>query len=96
MVQQKEDQEKWQQELERKIKAEKAKREAGRDAGTYRKGDERILRQGDFVARVLADAHEKLKRKYRLAAGGYTLDSLIERGVHLVRERQYSIEPKKC
>ena len=44
---------------------------------------------------MLADAHEKLERKYRLAAGGYTLDSLIERGVPLVRERQYSIEPKK-
>jgi REP-associated tyrosine transposase len=126
-----------------------------REAGTYQKGDERILGQGDFVAQVLADAHEKLERKYRLAAGGYTLDRLIERvaellgmaseeviapgkdrrkvearsllcywattelgisqthlsrrvplnqpavsnavkrGAHLIRERQYAIEPKK-
>jgi len=33
----------------------------------------------DLVAQVLADAEEKLERKYRLADGGYTLNRLIER-----------------
>jgi putative transposase len=50
-----------------------------RAAGTYQKGDERILGKGDFVAQVIAGAQEKLERKYRLAAGGYTLDRLIHR-----------------
>ena len=54
-----------------------------RAGGTYQKGDERILGKGEFVAQVLADAQEKLERKYRLAANGYTLDRLIERVAEL-------------
>jgi len=50
-----------------------------RAAGTYQKGDERILGKGDFVAKVLAEAEEKLERKCRLAASGYDLDRLIRR-----------------
>jgi putative transposase len=55
-----------------------------REAGTYQKGDERILGQGDFVAQALADAEEKLERKYQLTASGYTLDRLIERVAELL------------
>ena len=55
-----------------------------RAAGTYQKGDERILGNGDFVAQVLAGAQEKLERKYRLAAGGYNLDRLIHRVAELL------------
>jgi putative transposase len=33
---------------------------------------------------VLAGAQEKLERKYRLAAGGYTLDRLIDRVAELL------------
>lgn len=55
-----------------------------RAAGTYQKGDERILGNGDFVSRVLAGAEEKLERKYRLAAAGYNLDRLIHRVAELL------------
>jgi len=55
-----------------------------RAAGTYQKGDERILGNGDFVSRVLAGAEEKLERKYRLAAVGYNLDRLIKRVAELL------------
>ncbi len=58
--------------------------------GVYQKGDERILGQGDFVAQVLADAEEKLERKYRLAAGGYTLNRLIERVAEVL-----SLDPRE-
>jgi hypothetical protein len=54
-----------------------------RAGGTYQKGDERILGKGEFVAQVLADAEEKLERKYRLATNGYTLGRLIERVAEL-------------
>jgi REP-associated tyrosine transposase len=55
-----------------------------RAAGTYQKGDERILGKGDFVAQVLADSEEKLEKKYRLAVGGYDLDRLIHRVAELL------------
>jgi len=50
-----------------------------RAAGSYQKGDERILGNGDFVAQVLAEAQETFDKKYHLAAQGYNLDHLIER-----------------
>ncbi len=34
--------------------------------GFQQKADERILGDGDFVAKVLAEAKEQLERKYRL------------------------------
>jgi hypothetical protein len=55
-----------------------------RAAGTYQKGDERILGSGDFVTQVLVGAQEKLERKYRLAAAGYNLDRLIQRVAELL------------
>ena len=68
-----------------------------RAAGTYQKGDERILGKGDFVAQVLAGAQEKLERKHRLAAGGYTLDRLIHRvGEILGMSSEEIIEPGKA
>lgn len=68
-----------------------------RAAGTYQKGDERILGKGEFVAQVLADSEEKLERKYRLAAGGYSLDRLIERVSELLgMSSEEVIEPGKA
>ena len=61
---------------------------AMRAGGTYQKGDERIPGKGEFVAQVLAQAQERLERKYRLAANGYEMGSgqakcLILQGVLL-------------
>ena len=68
-----------------------------RAAGAYQKGDERILGKGEFVARVLAYAEEKLERKYRLAASGYSLDRLIERVAELLgMSGDEVIEPGKA
>ncbi len=50
-----------------------------KETGDYHKGDERILGDGTFVNEVLEKAEEKFKEKYRLRAGGYTLDLLIKR-----------------
>lgn len=48
-----------------------------RKAGTYQKGDERILGQGDFVARVLADAQEKLEKNIGLPLTDTPLNVLL-------------------
>ena len=55
-----------------------------RAAGTYQKGDERILGSGDFDSQVLAGAQEKVETNYRLAAAGYNLDRLIRRVAELL------------
>ena len=55
-----------------------------RKAGTYMKGDERILGDGDFVENMLAQAKEDFERKYRLAAEGYDFNMVIERVAHLM------------
>lgn len=52
---------------------------AMREAGSYQKGDERILGDGEFVTEVLAQAEEKLKSKYRIRAKGLDLNKLINR-----------------
>ena len=68
-----------------------------RAAGTYQKGDERILGKGDFVAEVLAGAEEKLERKYRLAASGYNLNRLIHRVAELLgMSAEDVLEPGKA
>jgi putative transposase len=68
-----------------------------RASGNYQKGDERILGKGDFVAQVLADAGEKLERKYRLTEGGYDLDRLIHRVAELLGiSPEEVIEPGKA
>jgi hypothetical protein len=50
-----------------------------RKAETYQKGDERILGEGAFVERVLAEAEENFERRYRLAAKGYNLNWIAKR-----------------
>jgi hypothetical protein len=50
-----------------------------RESGTYQKGDERILGDGDFIDEVLSQAEEHLQERYRLQAEGYNLDKLVER-----------------
>jgi len=54
-----------------------------RETGSYQKGDERILGDGQFVEAVLNGAEERLKEKYSLKASGYNLDRLIERVTRL-------------
>ena len=50
-----------------------------RETGNYQKGDERILGDGQFVKEVLANAEEKLKKKYQLTAEGYDFKKLTRR-----------------
>lgn len=47
-----------------------------RKTGDFQKSDERILGDGDFVKSVLADADEKMARRYALKAKGVSLDHL--------------------
>jgi REP element-mobilizing transposase RayT len=53
------------------------------------KGDERILGDGDFVTSILADANERLARRYDVKRRGYDLDSLERRVLEI-----YPIERK--
>ena len=50
-----------------------------RKSGSYQKGDERILGDGDFVEKVLSQAEEKFQKKYQIRAEGYDLEKLIRR-----------------
>ncbi|RJQ67627.1 MAG: hypothetical protein C4519_23880 [Desulfobacteraceae bacterium] len=50
-----------------------------RQTGFRQKADERILRDGDFVASVLRQAGEQLERKYRLKASGCDLKKIVLR-----------------
>lgn len=50
-----------------------------RETGEYEKGDERILGDGLFVKEILANAEEKLKKKYQMEAEGYDLKKLTKR-----------------
>jgi putative transposase len=49
----------------------------------FKKADERILGDGDFVQEVLAGAEEKLKRKYALQAKGISLQTVADRVAEL-------------
>jgi len=49
-----------------------------RKSGDYQKGDERILGDGDFVERVLAQATEQVERKYRIQNRGFTFDGVVK------------------
>jgi putative transposase len=49
-----------------------------REAKIFYKSDERILGDSDFVDSVLANADEKMERKYALQAAGLDLDVLAE------------------
>ncbi len=47
-----------------------------RETGGFQKSDERILGNGDFIESVLADADEKMTRRYVLKSKGVGLDRL--------------------
>jgi REP element-mobilizing transposase RayT len=53
------------------------------------KGDERILGDGGFVETVLAEASQRLERRYRLRAEGRDLDWLVQRVADL-----YGMSPR--
>ena len=53
------------------------------------RGDERILGDSDFVLEILAEAHEKLNRYYKLKSQGYDLKSVEQRVCEI-----YDIEPE--
>ena len=50
-----------------------------RRAGSYIKGDERILGDGDFVKQQLEQANERMEREYRIRALGFDTEKIIER-----------------
>ncbi len=54
-----------------------------RKRGGYQKGDERILGDGEFVERALAQAEETFERRYRLQAEGYDFGKVVERVAEL-------------
>ena len=47
-----------------------------RNSGDYQKGDERILGDGEFVERVLAQTREEKARRYRLRTEGFTFEGV--------------------
>ncbi|MEW6186396.1 MAG: transposase [Thermodesulfobacteriota bacterium] len=49
-----------------------------RKGGEFQKSDERILGDGDFVERVLAEADEQMAKKYAMKARGIGLDQLAK------------------
>ena len=61
-----------------------AKVKALQKMGAYQKGDERILGDGDFVERVLAQAEENLERKFHLKAKGFDFDKVVDRVAELL------------
>ncbi len=52
---------------------------AMRRIGAYRKGDERILGDSDFVIKVLAQAKEDFERKHQLQSEGISFEHLVNR-----------------
>ena len=59
-----------------------------RDRGIRIKGDERILGSSDFVKAVLKQANEDLQQKYRWAATGPNLETLLKKVA-----QYYSVDP---
>jgi putative transposase len=55
-----------------------------RESGDYQKGDERILGEGAFVEKVLAEAEERLERRYLHRAKGHDLEWVANRVARLV------------
>ena len=52
---------------------------AARKSRNFQKSDERILGDGDFVEKVLAEAEEQRERKHRLLVQGYDLGKVASR-----------------
>jgi len=55
-----------------------------RRIGAYRKGDERILGDSDFVKSVLAQAKEDFERKHQLQSEGISFDHVVNRVTELL------------
>jgi len=55
-----------------------------RKAGALQKGDERILGDGEFVEKVLAQAKEAFEGKYRLKVKGIHVDRIAARVAEIV------------
>jgi REP element-mobilizing transposase RayT len=55
-----------------------------RKTNLHIKSDERILGDGDFVTRVLAQADEALENRYTLKAAGIDIDYIAQRVSHLL------------
>jgi putative transposase len=55
-----------------------------RRIGDYRKGDERILGDSDFVKKVLAQAKEDFERKHRLKSVGISFEYAVNRVAKLL------------
>jgi len=63
-----------------------------------RKGDERILGDGEFVMNILSEADERMDRRYELKDRGYTLDKLVQKVAEIYqieREDLYSKSRQK-
>ncbi len=50
-----------------------------RRSNMFQKSDERILGDGDFVNKVMAEAQEQMDRRYRLKAEGFDLQKAADR-----------------
>jgi putative transposase len=61
-----------------------------RKAGSFQKSDERILGDGDFVESVLAEADEKMTRRFAYKSRGISLDYLQQAVANLM-----DIEPEE-
>lgn len=55
-----------------------------RKAGAFQKGDERILGDGDFVEKVLAETSEAFERKYRLKAKGVDVAAIARKVAEII------------
>ena len=55
-----------------------------RRIGAYRKGDERILGDSDFVKRVLAQAKEDFEHKHQLQSEGISFEHVVKRVAELL------------
>jgi REP element-mobilizing transposase RayT len=51
----------------------------------FQKADERILGDGEFVERVLAEAEDQLKRKYALQAAGVDLNQVADKVCEILK-----------
>jgi hypothetical protein len=52
--------------------------------GAYRKGDERILGDTDFVKRILAQAKEDFERKHQRQSEGMSFEHVVNRVAELL------------
>ena len=62
-----------------------------RNKGVYQKGDERILGDGEFVESVLAQADEKLERKFHLKAQGFDFERVVDRVAELLNLKRREV-----